>query len=349
MSTRFAKGLVVGKFCPLHRGHQLLIDSATRNCDEVVVISYTKPEFERCGRANRDRWVAELFPTVTRLVIDDDELQERCHANGINARSLPHNDASDDEHRDFVAWLCCSLLDTTVDAVFTGEEYGDGFADTLTRYFRVHKESLRHVRHVHVDRETVSVCGTDARSDPYGRRRLLAPVVYSDLVRRVAILGGESTGKTTLAQALASHFGTTWVPEYGRELWELRNGNLQLDDMLKIALEQVDRERRLGREARRWLFCDTTPLTTAFYSQQMFGHVDPTLERLALRDYETIVLCAPDFDFMQDGTRRCAQFRNQQHHWYLRELRNKALGFSVVAGSVPERLSAVVCLLKAAT
>lgn len=350
VSIRFAKGLVVGKFCPLHRGHELLIATAIRRCDEVVVISYTNPEFEHCSPANRERWVAELFPTVTHLVIDDDKLQDICSTKGIERRNVPHNDAPDDEHRRFVAWLCCSVLETTVDAVFTSEDYGDGFAAALTRYFRDHIGQVVPVSHICVDlhREAVPICGTHARADPQAQRGFLAPIVYSDLVPRIAILGGESSGKTTLAQRLAEHFDTLWVPEYGRELWEQREGNLQLDDMLEIAATQVGREQRLGRDARRWLFCDTTPLTTSFYSHEMFAHVDPALERLTRRRYRHIVLCAPDFAFAQDGTRRCADFRDQQHRWYLHEFRNRGLEFSLVTGSIEDRLRAVTSLLGAA-
>jgi cytidyltransferase-like protein len=86
MSARFARGLVVGKFCPLHHGHQLLIDSALQRCDEVVVVSYTLPEFDHCGPENRERWIAELFPGVIQWVIDDQRLQQLCLARGLVSR-----------------------------------------------------------------------------------------------------------------------------------------------------------------------------------------------------------------------------------------------------------------------
>jgi NadR type nicotinamide-nucleotide adenylyltransferase len=283
------------------------------------------------------------------MVIDDASLRDLCLTKGLGVRALPHNDAPEDEHRGFVAWLCSSILDTTIDAVFTSESYGDGFAEALSRHFGGHTANSKTVHHECVDpgRESMAIRGTDARSDPYGQRQFLAPIVYSDLIQRVAILGGESSGKTTLAQSLANCFNTKWVPEYGRELWEQQNGELQFDDMLKIGLTQVARELEVGHEACRWLFCDTTPLTTAFYSQEMFGKVDPSLGRLALRDYDYFVLCAPDFQFVQDGTRQCADFRDRQHDWYLRELKNRKLPYCVVTGTVAERLEAVASLLEA--
>ena len=128
---RFSTGLVVGKFCPLHQGHQLLIESAVGDCDQVIVISYTKPEFDRCGRANRERWIAELFSMVVPLVVDDEKLQALCRAKGIAGRAIPDNAAPEDEHREFVAWLCHVVLETRVDAVFTSEDYGVAVGDLV--------------------------------------------------------------------------------------------------------------------------------------------------------------------------------------------------------------------------
>src|SRR5213593_2519138 len=81
---------------------------------------------------------------------------------------------------------------------------------------------LLRAEHVVLDaaRELVPVSGTLVRADPYRYRALMSPLVYASLVRRVALVGTESTGKSTLARALAERLQTVWVDEYGRELWE---------------------------------------------------------------------------------------------------------------------------------
>lgn len=348
MSVRFATGLVVGKFCPLHRGHQRLLDTARAQCQRVLVISYTRPEFDRCEPERRERWLAGLYPDFTRLVLDDARLAAHCHARGLPVRTVPHNDAADDEHRRFVAWLCLELLDTCVDAVFTSEDYGDGFAAVLGECFSAHRHRPHAVRHVCVDRarRTVPVSATAIRRDPWAHRDFLAAQVYADLVVRIALLGGESSGKTTLAAALATHFDTAWVPEYGRELWEARDGRLEFADMLRIGHEQLTREQRLAGQACRWLFCDTTPLTTAFYSHDLFGTVDPQLQQLAERRYDHTLLCVPDIDFVQDGSRRDHHFRDRQHAWYLRELARRGDAFTVVEGTLAERVARVAAALE---
>ena len=343
MSRRFATGLVVGKFCPLHKGHQHLIDTAIDECDRVVVISYSKPEFDRCTRSNRERWLSELYPSAVPLVIDDAHLQQLCNLKRIEWRLLPQNDASEREQRDFVGWLCWTVLGMQVDAVFTSEDYGDGLARSLGEYFRAKGMVTSDVQHVSVDpaRAAMPITGTKIRENPFAYREYVSPCVYADLIERVAILGGESSGKTTLSQALASHFQTTWVPEYGRDLWEARSGQLLEEDMPEIALRQVENELRLGREARNFLFCDTTPLTTAFYSQEMFGKVDSVVETTARRRYDHTFLCAPDFEFVQDGTRRTARFRAEQQAWYEDHLLRMGIEFKLVSGPIEARLAAV--------
>lgn len=334
----FRTGLVVGKFCPLHQGHELLIDTASAQCDDVIVISYTKPEFAGLEPARRERWLRTRFPAATLLVLDDARLAARCRARGLAPRPLPDNAAADEEHRRRVAWLCMALLGRSVDAVFTSEDYGDGFARALAAAFG------HPVRHVSVDpaRRIVPVSGTAVRADVHGKRQLLSPVVYGDFVQRACFLGGESSGKSSMAAAFAQAIGSVHVPEYGRTLWEERGGCLTFEDMLRIARTQVAQERQLAGHAVRWLSCDTSPLTTLFYSLELFGRVEPALARLAQRRYDAVFLCAPDFPFVQDGTRQGDAFRLRQHAWYLEELARRRVPFITLSGDPMARLATVL-------
>jgi HTH-type transcriptional repressor of NAD biosynthesis genes len=331
------RGLVVGKFCPLHRGHMLLIDAALAACDDVTVISYTKPAFDGCGRAVREAWLRALYPDVRILVVDD-------ATEGIAGwGGVPHNDDPAELHRAFCGWLCQTLLGITVDAVFTSEDYGDGFGRALAAVFGAP------VTHVSVDqaRRAVPISGTAIRRDPHAHRAYLHPRVYADFVGRVCILGGESSGKTTLAQALAAHLGTVWVPEYGRTLWEERGGALVYGDMRAIAVEQLAQEAMRAQDAHRWLVCDTSPLVTRFYSAALFGRVDPALAAMSHQPYAATFVCAPEFDFVQDGTRVDAAFRRRQHDWYCAELRRRDIAFTLLHGAVAERVAQAAAALAA--
>ncbi len=167
----------------------------------------------------------------------------------------------------------------------------------------------------------------------------------SAFVHRVVLLGGESSGKSTLAAALAARYETLWVHEYGRELWEQQKGIMSEADLLIIGHEQIRREDEASHTANRYLFCDTSPLTTAGYSLWMFGHIDPQLAQLADRTYDAVLLCKPDFPFVQDGLRREESFRDEQHAWYLDQISRFECPVLEVGGSLSQRISTVASWL----
>ncbi len=339
MSPRFRTGLVVGKLSPLHRGHEHLLTTALGQCDRVLCLSYSQPELPGCGAAVRRGWLTQLFPSVTHLVLDESELA-RLRETRPGLALLPHNDAPELEHRLFVAALCLRVFGVAVDAVFTSELYGDGFAAELQQQFRAAGNVDARVEHVLVDleRKLVPISATLIRADRKRAFEFLSPVVRASFVRRVCLLGGESSGKTTLTRALAKSFETSHCDEYGRELWLERGGQLRYEDFLLIANTQLELEEQATLTARHVTFCDTSPLTTLFYCLEQFGRAPPELCRLAERPYDAFLLCAPDLPFVQDGTRRDAAFRERQHDFYLAELERRGAFWILVEGGVQARV-----------
>ena len=167
-------------------------------------------------------------------------------------------------------------------------------------------------------------------------------------VRRIALLGGESSGKTTLARALAQALHTAWVPEYGRQRWEELRETLSVAELLQVARTQVAWEQQHAAQAQGWLVCDTTPLTTLQYCLHDHGHAPDELHVLARRPYDLTVVCLPDFDFVQDGCRRDDGFRNQQHAWTLARLAEAGVVPLEVRGPVAQRLQQVLAAVAAA-
>jgi NadR type nicotinamide-nucleotide adenylyltransferase len=200
---------------------------------------------------------------------------------------------------------------------------------------------------VDANREAIPISGTQIRADVHAHRDWLPPEVYASFVRRVCLLGGESSGKSVLARTLAERLGTQFVPEYGRDLWTRKKGALEFDDLLEIATTQVALEEAAARQANGVIFCDTSPLTTLFYSLDLFGRADPGLEALANRHYDQYVLCAPDFPFVQDGTRRDEDFRRRQHEWYLKELNERGLRYALATGALDARVEQIAQLTSA--
>lgn len=345
---RHRRGLVVGKLAPLHRGHELVIGRALAECDEVVVLSWARPEPPGCEAHRRACWLRALFPSVRAVVVTDELLAARAGGELVGWR-VPPDDGPAEVQRRFTGLLCRDLLGVEVDAVYSSETYGEGLAATLTAFFAGEKGDTARapVRHVAVDpaRAAVPISGRAIRADVHGHRRWLSPAVYGSFVERVAILGGESSGKTTLAAALAARLGTSWVAEYGRERWEECAGELVYDDLETIAERQVEREEVALLSSYRRLVCDTTPLTTLYYSLDLFGRASERLVELAERRYDHVVLCAPDFHFVQDGTRRDDDFRARQHAWYEAELARRGIGWVTACGSLGERVEQIATAL----
>lgn len=332
---RFSLGLVVGKFSPLHRGHEYLIEQASQQCRQVLLLSWSVPELPGCERRRRERWLRWRFPQLQAVVLDQAQLARLCRLRGMPLHRLPDNNAADGEQQAFTAWLCAQLLQQPVDAVFSSEAYGEPLAACLGR-------ALGHaVTAVSVDRQRLKhpVSATVLREDPSLTRQWLDPRVHADFVARVGVLGGESSGKSTLAAALAQRLGTCWLPEYGREHWLQRNGELGMADLEQIARVQQQREDALAAQATGWLICDTTALTTLGYAGWMFAADTTGLRRRAGQQrYRHLLLCAPDFDFVQDGTRQGADFRARQHAWYLAELQRRRLPWTLLEGPLEQRL-----------
>ena len=165
-------------------------------------------------------------------------------------------------------------------------------------------------------------------------------------VRRLALMGGESSGKTTLARALANSLGTVWVPEYGRQRWEELRETLGVAELVAVAKRQVALEDEAVAHARGWLVCDTTPLTTLQYCLHDHGQAPAELAALARRRYDLAVVCEPDFGFVQDGCRRDDDFRARQHAWTVQQLTAMDVCWTSVHGPVLNRVAQVLQVLQ---
>ncbi|MES2152284.1 MAG: ATP-binding protein [Pseudomonadota bacterium] len=159
-------------------------------------------------------------------------------------------------------------------------------------------------------------------------------------VRRVAVLGAESSGKSTLCEALAARYDTLWVPEYLREFVDTMGRVPQEHEQYPIARTQREREDAAAAIATRWLFCDTTPLMTAIYSGHYWKRVD---EQLAVLDrehnYAYTLVTAPDSPWEADGLQRESEAVRQRCHLEVLEvLAARAIPFLLVSGSLEQRI-----------
>ena len=314
-TKRYVSGLVVGKFAPLHRGHERLIDAALAACERVAVMAWSNPDFPDMPAAVRAGWLRARFPTADVFAFDADD--------------APPNDAPGPVHWQFVT----KHLPYAIDAVFTGgEAYGDAFATALG------------AAHETIDRRHDGVSGTDVRPDPLAGDAL-SPDVRAHFVQKIAFLGAESTGKSTLVEALAARTGEPMVEEVGRRLWVEAGGELPLSEYETICREHVALEDEAARRARRFVFVDTNAVTTQEYAFFFFGRCPPEVQAYARRcraRYARTFVCAPDIPFDQDGTRVHPQVQQYMHGAILNDLTLRGIPYDVIGGTVDERVRAVL-------
>jgi HTH-type transcriptional regulator, transcriptional repressor of NAD biosynthesis genes len=307
-------GFVVGKFYPPHRGHKHLIETARSQVDRLVVLLPHHPTQTIPGELRRD-WLREIHPDCE-IVLVPDELED-----------------------DAEAWakFTIDLLGRAPDVVFTSEDYGPRFAGFLG------------CRHVMVDRDrvTVPVSGRAIRAAPLEHLDYLEPCVRAYFVKRVVLIGAESTGKTTLAQHLARRFDTVWVPEYGREHWEKKVAGLSMDgplpgwtpdEFLHIAQEQQRRENTAARIANRVLICDTNAFATGTWFERYQHGRDARVDAVGAADkVDLYLLTAPDVPFVQDGVRDGEQIRQWMHDRFAELLKRQSVATVLLTGGFPER------------
>lgn len=163
--------------------------------------------------------MAEGFrPKFTRIVCGCPS--NRTIANSAWHLKMPLNADNDDVHREFSYQLLAGKLQVNIDALFTSEHYGEGFAQYLSCANKGFGTDIQHVC-VDINRTFVPVSGTAIRESKCLHEDKTSLKVSADYqTQEVSFVGAESTGKSTLSFMLAKQFNEPLVSEYGRTLWE---------------------------------------------------------------------------------------------------------------------------------
>lgn len=170
-------------------------------------------------------------------------------------------------------------------------------------------------------------------------------------VKRICVVGAESTGTTTLAQELAQHYQTLWVPEYGREYTEklaeqgvdVWHYHWRSEEFVHLVKVQQEREDLAAAQANRVLICDTDALATAIWHEHYLHRRSAEVEALAnQRHYALYILTACDIPFVQDSIREGEHTRAWMTRRFEEELALRPEPWIKVSGSPQDRLRAAV-------
>jgi NadR type nicotinamide-nucleotide adenylyltransferase len=323
ISETFDTGLVFGKFYPLTKGHQFLIDTARGRCRKLYVAISGRPS-ETIPQSLRADWIRRLYPDA--IVV-------------AQPQSLPYYPEDCETEDEFYRIWTGALRDVcggrSPDVIFTSEDYGSIMARFLG------------CGHVHVDRkrQTVPISATQVRADPFSTWEFLDPVVRAHFVKVVCVYGAESTGKTTLCAQLAQHFNTVWQPEWAREY--LGERHCTYDDMEIIARGHSGAYPRYRERANKVLFMDTDAITTKIFSDWYYGHSPKYVTELAdrMREYVDLYLVMDiDVPWVPDTSRDLGQpwQRAALHARHVAELEQRTLPYVIIRGNWKTRTATAI-------
>lgn len=318
-------GLTLGKFAPLHKGHQLVIETALAEMDEVSVIIYDAPETTSIPLNIRSTWIKKLYPQVK----------------VIEAWDGPTEVGDTPEiKRKHEKYIIEQLKVSNITHFYSSEFYGEHMSVALGAINRL----------VNPSRNIIPVSGEKIRQNPFLCREYISPIVYQDLITNIVFLGAPSTGKTTIASKMADEYKTVWMSEYGREYWESNqiNRRLSLEQLVEIAEGHLERENKLLYQANKYIFVDTNAITTFMFSmsyhQSAFDRL-AELANLAQSRYDIFFLCDTDIPYDDTWDRSGDVNRKIFQKQIIGDLIARKIPFIVLSGDLETRIEKVKKIL----
>ena len=327
-------GLAFGKFMPPTNGHLHFLQFAKASCRKLTIMVCSLPDEPIPGEI-RYKWIKELFPDCN-VVHHYAEIQQE--------PKVSDNDPTGAADIDFFnAWknsIEKHCPNEEFDALFASEDYGFRMADIMDIKFIP----------VDIQRELVPISGTEMRNNPLKNWEHLHPVVRPYFLKRIAVVGPESCGKSTLCTDLARQFGTAYVSEYARPYLDTCEkqipgyieNNFDISDISTIARGQLAAEHSLARQANKLLFCDTELSTTEYWSNHYFGSCPKWIEKKAAeKDYAMHLLVDPrgiEEHYVSDAQRPMPDLKDRIEFfdWWKNKLESENKPYEVVSGTTWE-------------
>lgn len=310
------RGFLLGKFMPPTDGHVFLCQFALHHCDELTILVESQ-EGQPIDGHLRYQWMRELFP----------------HANVVHCHEkLPQDPSETPDFWSIWGNVLNRYAPANVDYVYASEDYGLQVARILGATFVP----------VDIERRCRAISATMIREDPYQHWDFLPAPVRAHYCRRVVLIGPESSGKSTLAQALGDALGTVVAPEYGRTYCDFF-GQPDEDDLRAIAKGHIASTQAAMRFANRILIEDTDAAMTQVWADMLGIPRDPQIEALWTAP-DLYVVCDIDVPWVEDGQRWFPE--PAQREAFLDRCVNEARGrdvpFVIASGDVVQRVANVV-------
>jgi len=160
---------------------------------------------------------------------------------------------------------------------------------------------------------------------------------------KIAVVGPESTGKSTMSAYLAAHYNTIWVPEYARGYCEKLIEPPIWQDEINMFYGQIALEAELAPKANKMLICDTTFLTVKIWSEYVFGKSPlEVLDELPKHPYDLYLLQNIDLPWEEDPLRNFPEMREHFMEVWEKELKDLNARYVIISGTGVDRYESAV-------
>jgi HTH-type transcriptional repressor of NAD biosynthesis genes len=311
------RGLVIGKFMPIHQGHLALINFAVHHCDELIVsMSFT--DTDPIDATLRFVWIKEIFrdiPIIKPSMVKDD----------FDDESLPFAERT----KHWAAFIQKTFQ--PIDILFSSEEYGEPFASNLGAEHKIFD----------LQRSNIPVSASLIRKNPFQYWDFIPAIVRPYFAKKICFYGPESTGKSFMAAHMAKKYHTEFVPEVAREL--IVTNNFTQDDIIRIGIAHDQRITEKLKTANKLLFCDTDAITTQIYSEYYLKVVPPLLYELEVKTrFDLYFLMDIDVPWIADGLRDLGDQREQMLAIFREALEVRKIKYVLVSGGWEQREHIIV-------
>ncbi len=321
---KYKTGFVLGKFCPLHKGHMFLIDTALSHVERLYIVVDNIMD-NVISVSKRIQWVKKEYPEAIVLT---------------QPHPLPQDPSETPQFWNIWREALHALLPERTEIVFASEAYGERLAKELNAEFIM----------VDCERRQVPISATSIRNDIWQNWDYLSDAAKEDLITTICIFGPESTGKSTLTKQLAAHFGTPYVNEYAETVIRSKNGNISFEDMETIVRGHHNNIRRAIEMLPPILFIDTDAISSKIWSDELFGKESPVIEDyIAKQHFTHYLLLDVDIPWQDDIHRYRPDNRLDFFMKCRQELEHRCKHYSVVTGIGEERKLKAITLVKLIT
>jgi NadR type nicotinamide-nucleotide adenylyltransferase len=166
-------------------------------------------------------------------------------------------------------------------------------------------------------------------------------------IKRIVLIGPESTGKTILCEQLSKHYNTVFVPEYARTYFEEHDiDHYNTTDLEIIAKKQLELEKAYLPKANRFLFCDTSLITIKIWSTHIFNKVpDFITKSIKDNDYDLTFITNNDVPWVADPQRRSEDLREHLFKQNKHELQKLNIDYKIIKGIGELRLKNAIAII----